>query len=158
MAPAPISRADNDARTPPIRTIIIWIRPVIVRIGVIARPACYDRRLRRRLLIHVKINALWNRVRLGEPSAGAISPNLRVLIGGKRGGLNDIIIVAEIVKGSVTVAKYFEVDGCVANVFTVGLDSGAGFGGLYQNVVSDGPMRAAFNAWRNGLAAGKEAG
>jgi hypothetical protein len=89
---------------------------------------------------------------------GAISPNLRELIGGKRGSLNDIIIVAEIVKGSVTVAKYFEVDGSVANVFTVGLDSGAGVGGFNEDVVSDGPMRAAFNAWRDGLAAGKEAG
>ena len=88
----------------------------------------------------------------------AIGPNLRKLICGKRGSLNDIIIVAEIVKGSVAVAKNFEVDRCVANIFTVCLDSGAGVGSLDHDIVSDGAMRVLFNVGGNCLAASEKAG
>ena len=95
---------------------------------------------------------------MGPATTGAIGPHLRVLICSKRRSLNDIIVVAEVMKGSVAVAKNFEMDGCVANVFTVGFNSGAGFGGFDQDVVSDGSMRTAFHAGWNGLAAGKEAG
>src|SRR5262245_47553807 len=157
MVPPTPARPDDDAGTPPIRTIVIGIWTVIVGIWVIARPACYHRRLRRRFLIHVKIYALWDWVGVGPTAPRAIGPNLRVLIRGKRGSLNDIIIIAEIVKSSVAVAKNFEVDGCVADVFTVGFDSCAGFGGLDQDVVSDGSMRSPFNAGGNGLAASKKA-
>lgn len=94
---------------------------------------------------------------MGPTATRAIGPNLRVLIRRKRQSLNDIIIVAEIVKGSVAVPKNLQVDGCVANVFTVGLDPGAGVGGLDQNIVSDRAMRAAFNARWNSLTARKEA-
>jgi len=158
MAPAP-SWADDDARTPPIRTIIVWIWPVIVGIWiwVIARRPCHHGGLRRRFLVHVKINTLWDAVGVGPAATRAIGPNLRKLIRGKGRGLNDIIIVAEIVKGSVAVPKNLEMDGCVANVFTVGLDSCAGFGGLDQDFVSDGPVWSPFHAGRDSLAAGKEA-
>src|SRR5947207_3367856 len=100
-APSPISWANDDAWTPPIRAIIIRIRPIIVGIGVVARPARYGRRLRRRFLIHVKINALWDWVGMGPTATRPIGPNLGILIRGKRGSLNHIIIVAEIVKGPV---------------------------------------------------------
>jgi hypothetical protein len=159
VPPTP-SRSDDDTRTPPIRTIIIRIWAVIIGIWirVITRPACYCGRLRRRFLIHVKINALRDCVGVGPAPARAIAPNLRVLVRGKGRSLNDIIIVAEIVEGSVAVAKNFEMDGCVANVFSIGFNSCPGFGGFDQDVISDGPVRAPFNAWRNGLAASEEAG
>jgi hypothetical protein len=95
---------------------------------------------------------------MGPTATRAIGPNLRVLVRGKRRSLNDIIIVTEIVKGSVAVPKHFQVDGCVANVFAVGFDSRAGFRGFDQDVVCDGSMRAPFHAGRDCLAASEEAG
>src|SRR6266481_4373820 len=95
---------------------------------------------------------------MGPATTRAIGPDLRKLIRGKGRGLNDIIIVAEIVKGSVAVSKNFEVDGCVTNVFTVGLNSCAGFGGLDQDFVSNGPVWSPFHAGRDSLAASEKAG
>jgi len=95
---------------------------------------------------------------MGPTATRPIGPNLGILIRGKRGSLNHIIIVAEIVKGPVAVAKNFEMDRCVTHVFAVGFDSRTRLGGFNQNVVSDGPVGAPFNARWNGLAASEGAG
>jgi len=62
------------------------------------------------------------------------------------------------VEGSVAIAKYFEMDGGIADIFAIGFDSGARIGGFDQDVVSDGSVRTTFNAGRNGFTTSEQTG
>lgn len=156
------SWADDDARPPiiiriirpPIGTVIIGVWGI----GIVARwRITGDWRRLSGLLIHVQVNSLGNMIRVGPSTTGVIGANLSELVRRKRKSLNHILEGTKVVKCSVTVTKYFQVNGRVANVFTVGFDSGARLGSLDQHVVSDCSMRAVFDPGRNSLAAGKQA-
>ena len=123
------TRADNDAWPPPVWAVVPRIWSIIVRITIIARRSRDDWR-RRLFLVHVEVNALWDLVGVGPSATGSVGANLGELVGYERVGLNDVFEGTEIVKGSVAVTKDFEVGGCVADVFAIGFDSGAGRGGL----------------------------
>jgi len=114
VPPVPVAGSDNYSRPPPIRVIIgigirIRIRAVIIGMGIdiIARPADHDRRRRGRFLIHVKINTLRDRVSRAETFARGVGVSLSVLIRCNWKGLNDVLRIAEAVKGSVALAKNF---------------------------------------------------
>lgn len=156
------SWADDDARSPiivrivrpPIWAVVIWVWGI----GIVARwRITSDGRRLSRFLIHVQVNSLRDMIRVGPSATGVIGANLSKLVGRKRKSLDHILIRTKVVKSSVTITEYFEMDGCVADVFAVGFDSGARFGGLDQHVVSDRPVRATFDPGRNSLAAGKQA-
>ena len=64
-------------------------------------------------------------VRVSPAASGSITAHLGILIRRQRKCLNDIFEITEVVKGSVTVAKNFNMGGRVANIFSVGFDSSA---------------------------------
>lgn len=153
----PISRTDNDAWPPPVWAVVPRIWAIIVRIPIIARRS-RDDRARSRFLVHVEVNALWDLVGMGPAATGAVGANLGILVGYERECLDGVFIGTEVVKGTVAVAKDFQVGRRVADVFAIGFDSSAGRGGLDQDVVSDSSMRSTFHTRGNGLATSQQAG
>jgi len=98
---------------------------------------------------------LRNFVGLTPSAASAIGAKLGILICGERERLNDVLVSAEVVECSVAIAEYFQVDGCVADVFAVGFDSGTGFGSFDEHIVSKCPMGSTFDTGRDRLTTGK---
>jgi hypothetical protein len=151
------------ARTP-IGVIIririgVRIWAVIIRMGIniIAWPADHYRRRRGRFLIHVEINTLRDSVSRAEPFAGGVGVSLSVLICCNGKGLNDVLRIAEAVKGAIALAENLKVNGCVANEFAVGFNSSARFRSLDQDIVSDSSFRSFFNTRRKSFTASKQA-
>lgn len=149
------SWADDYAGAPPIRAVIIWIGAIIIGVRVSWRSGGHGRG--RWFLVHVEVYPLRDLVRVGPAAAGAVATHLGVLVSRQRKSLNHVLIGAKVVEGSVAIAKYFQMDGCIADVFAIGFDSGAGCGGLDQNIISNSAVGSAFDAGWNSLAAGQKA-
>lgn len=120
------SGTDNYAWPPPIWTVVIRVWSIVIWVGIVTRALARDCRRRSRFLIHIEIDALRDLVGMSPAASGAISSNLSVLVGRQRKGLDGIFERAEIVEGSVTVAKDLNMRGGVADVFAVGFNSRAG--------------------------------
>lgn len=152
-------RPNDDARTPIIirRTVVIIRVWTPVRVAVISRGRC-GRNWRRRLLVHVEINALRNTIGFSEAVAGPEGPNLLELVGYDWERLDNILKVTEIVKGSVAVAKNLQVHGGVADVLSISLNSCARSRNLDENIVSNSSVWATLDAGGNGFTADEEAG
>ena len=73
-------------------------------------------------MVHIEINPLWNPVLMGEMPPGPKHAGLDILVGINRDGLDEVIIGAEVVKGSVFVAKYLYGYRRRPHIFIVGVD------------------------------------
>jgi hypothetical protein len=152
------SRPDNNAWAPPIWTVVIRVWSIVIWIGIVTRTLACDRRRRSLFLIHIEVDALRDLIGMSPAASGTISANLGELVGGQRKGLDDVFERTEIVEGSVTVAKDFDVGGRVADVFAVGFNSCAGRRGFDQDVVGNSSVGTTFNARRNSLTTGEQSG